>query len=65
MTYQGDVTGFMFSIHPHIKFFTSDKGDGANHYFYVQSIPEEKSKKRKGFGFGGNNDHKNYKLWID
>jgi hypothetical protein len=40
MTYQGDVTGFMFAIHPNIKFFTPDKGDGANHYFYVQSIPE-------------------------
>lgn len=25
-TYQGDVTGFMFSIHPTIKFFTTDKG---------------------------------------
>lgn len=26
LTYQGDVTGFMFSIHPTIKFFTTDKG---------------------------------------
>jgi hypothetical protein len=65
MTYQGDVTGFMFAIHPTIKFFGTDKGDGGHHYFYINSIPEEKSKRRKGFGFGGNHEKQNFKLWID
>jgi hypothetical protein len=65
LTYQGDVTGFLFAVHPTLKLFTTDKGDGGNHYFYINSIPEEKSKKRKGFGFGGNHDKKNFKLWID
>jgi hypothetical protein len=46
----------MFAISPNIKFFTSDKGEGGNHYFYINSLPEEKTKKRKGFGFGGNSD---------
>jgi hypothetical protein len=39
LTYQGDVTGFMFAIHPTIKFFTTDKGEGGHHYFYINSIP--------------------------
>lgn len=55
----------MFTIEPTIRFFTTDKGDGSNHFFFVNSIPEEKSKRRKGFGFGGNADKKNFKLWID
>ena len=55
----------MFAISPNIKFFTSDKGEGGNHYFYINSLPEEKTKKRKGFGFGGNSDKQHFKLWLD
>lgn len=40
LTYQGDVTGFLFTIHPQIRFFTTDKGDNGNHYYYINSIPE-------------------------
>lgn len=40
LTHQGDVTGFMFAIHPTIKFMTTDKGEGGNHYFYINSIGE-------------------------
>lgn len=65
MTYQGDVTGFMFALHPQIKFLTTDKGEGGNHYFYINSLPQEKTKKRKGFGFGGDNDKQHFKLWLD
>ena len=55
----------MFAIDPKIKFFTTDKGDGEENYFFINSIPEEKSKMRKGFGFGGTKYHDNFKLWID
>ena len=64
--HQGDVTGFMFRIHPTIKFYTPDMGDGeASYYFYINSLPHQVTKKHKGIGFGGNKDKEFFKLWID
>jgi hypothetical protein len=40
MTYQGDVTGFMFGVHPTLKFLSTDKGEGGSHYFYISSLPQ-------------------------
>lgn len=51
---QSDLTAFMFSIEPNIKFMTTDRGQGGNTYFFINNIDEKLSKKRKGFGFGGN-----------
>lgn len=64
-TYQGDLTGFLFTLHPQMTFFTTDKGEGGSHYFYLNNISNEKFKKRRGIGFGGDEDKKNFKLWID
>ena len=64
-TVQGDLTAFMFSLNPKIKFMTTDKGEGGNTYFYINNINEDISKRRKGIGFGGDNQKDNFKLWID
>ena len=55
----------MFSIEPKIRFMTTDKGDGGQHYFYINNIDEKLSKRRRGFGFGGNKNKENFKLWLD
>lgn len=36
--YQGDLRGFMFSIEPNIRFMTTDKGENANHYYFINTI---------------------------
>lgn len=64
-TFQGDLTGFLFTLHPHMSFLTTDKGEGGSNYFYLNNISNEKFNKRRGIGFGGNEDKKNFKLWID
>ena len=55
----------MFTIHPQIRYFTTDKGEAGTKYFYMNTISNERFNKRKGFGFGGDEDKKNFKLWID
>jgi hypothetical protein len=52
-------------LHPTINFFTTDKGEGGSKYFYLNTIQNERFNKRRGIGFGGNEDHKQFKLWID
>ena len=37
---QGDLTGFMFSINPKIRFMSTDKGEGGSNYFFINNIPE-------------------------
>ena len=44
---------------------TTDRGDGGQNYFLINSADEKFSKKRKGIGFGGNDERENFKLWID
>lgn len=63
--HQGDLRGFMFSIEPNIRFMTTDKGDGGVQYFFINTIDEKISKRRKGLGFGGDKHKDNCKLWID
>ena len=53
--YQGDLTAFMFTIEPYIRFMTTDRGDGGQNYFLINSADEKVTKKRKGIGFGGTN----------
>ncbi len=65
LSYQGDLTGFMFTVQPNINFFTTDKGEGGTNYFFMNSISNDKTQRRKGFGFGGNEDKKLCKLWLD
>lgn len=55
----------MFSIEPTIRFMTTDKGHNANHYFFINTIDEKVSKRRRGIGFGGDFGKQNCKLWID
>ena len=55
----------MFSIEPKIRLMTTDKGDGGSQFFFINNIDEKISKKRRGFGFGGNKHKENMKLWID
>ena len=38
VAYQGDLRGFLFSIEPNIRFMTTDKGEQANHYFFINTI---------------------------
>jgi hypothetical protein len=45
----------MFSIEPNIRFMTTDRGEGGNNYFLINSADEKITKRRKGIGFGGNN----------
>jgi len=40
-------------------------GDGDNKYFWLNTISNERFNKRRGLGFGGDTDKKNFKLWID
>lgn len=63
--YQGDLRGFMFSIEPNIRFMTTDKGEDGSHYFFINTIDEKVSKRRRGLGFGGDFAKGNCKLWID
>ncbi len=63
--FQGDLTGFLFSIDPNLRFMTTDRGDGGQNYFLVNSADEKFTKKRKGIGFGGTDEWENFKLWID
>lgn len=35
--FQGDLTGFMFSIEPNVRFMTTDRGEGGKNYFLVNS----------------------------
>jgi hypothetical protein len=51
--FQGDLTGFLFSIEPHVRFMTTDRGDGGQNYYLINSADEKFTKKRKGIGFGG------------
>lgn len=44
---------------------TTDRGDGGQNYFLINSADEKFTKKRKGIGFGGNDEWENFKLWID
>lgn len=53
--FQGDLTGFLFSIEPNIRFMTTDKGEGGKNYFLVNGADEKITKRRKGIGFGGTN----------
>ena len=54
LSWQGDISGFMFSVNPNLEFFTPSSGDGASYYYYINSVGESiVSEKRKGFGFGG------------
>lgn len=59
------MSGFIFTLHPKINFYTTDSGDGDNKYFWFNSISNERFNKRRGLGFGGDADKKNFKLWID
>ena len=59
------MTGFLFTINPSLHFYTTELGDNDTKYFYLNNISNEKFNKRKGIGFGGDNDKKNFKLWID
>lgn len=54
----------MFSIQPNIRFMTTDKGEGGNHYFLINNLNEKITKRRKGIGFGGQ-DKEQFKLWLD
>ena len=64
-SYQGNLSGYLFTLHPEIHYYTTDMGDDDNKYFWFNTIDNEKFGKRKGLGFGGNEDKKNFKLWID
>ena len=44
---------------------TTDRGDGGQNYFLINSADEKFTKKRKGIGFGGTDEWENFKLWID
>lgn len=44
---------------------TTDKGDNGSHFFFINTIDEKVSKRRRGIGFGGDANKKNCKLWID
>ena len=53
-TYQGDMTGFLFTIHPSLHYYAADNGENDTKYFYLNNISNEKFNRRKGMGFGGN-----------
>lgn len=53
--YQGDLTGFMFTIEPNIRFMTTDRGSGGQNYFLINGADEKITRRRKGVGFGGTN----------
>ena len=36
--YQGDVRGFLFETEPKMKLYAADKGNGGNHYFYINNL---------------------------
>lgn len=36
-SFQGDLTAFMFSIEPNLRFMTTDRGEGGKNYFLVNS----------------------------
>jgi hypothetical protein len=55
----------MFTTEPKIKFLTTGSGDGGQNYFLISSGNKMITKRKKGIGFGGNNELKNFKLWID
>ena len=55
----------MFSIEPNIRYMTTDRGNGGQNYFLFNSLNEKVTKRRKGIGFGGDNEMQNFKLWID
>ena len=59
------MSAFMFKLNPEMDFYTSDLGEGGTNYFYLNSISNERFGKRRGIGFGGDEDKKNFKLWID
>lgn len=44
---------------------TTDKGEQAPHYYFINTIDQKISKRRKGIGFGGDKFKDNCKLWID
>ncbi len=44
---------------------TTGNGDGGQSYFLISAGDQKITKRRKGIGFGGNNELKNFKLWID
>lgn len=55
----------MFSLEPNIRYMTTDRGNGGQNYFLFNSLSEKVTKRRKGIGFGGDNEMQNFKLWID
>ncbi len=46
--FQGDITGFLFSIEPNVRFMTTDRGDGGRNFYLINSADEKISKRRKG-----------------
>ena len=44
---------------------TTANGAGGQNYFMISSGDSLITKHRKGIGFGGNIELKNFKLWID
>lgn len=43
----------------------TNNGDGGQKYFTISTGDERITKRRKGIGFGGDNELNNFKLWID
>ena len=64
-SYQGNLSSYLFTLNPEIHYYTTDRGDGDSKYFWFNTISNDRFGKRKGLGFGGNEDKKNFKLWID
>ncbi|KAM3129052.1 hypothetical protein pb186bvf_018830 [Paramecium bursaria] len=63
LKFQGDSGCFLFSLSPGFKQFMSN-GTQQN-YCYLNTKQIDKSKYKVGMGFGGNNDHTSFRIWID
>lgn len=63
--YQGDGTDFLFSLFPKFKQFFTYQGKGATNFAYFNTKFVEKSQYPVGMGFGGSNDYKQFRIWID
>ncbi|EGR28108.1 tld family protein, putative [Ichthyophthirius multifiliis] len=63
--YQGDSQNFLFTLHPKFQCFYPYEGQGGTFYSYMNNKEINKSKYQVGMGFGGDDNFKKYRLWID
>ena len=63
--YQGDSFNFLATLSPKYECFYSYEGSGGTFYSYMNNREINKSRYKVGMGFGGDEDFKKYRLWID